>query len=146
MKRYLRYNRALLGRYTAALLAAMALVAAFGILAAKPALAQGRPGMSWSGNVDSDVIVYIHQGSARTDTIDGHQTTHIRTDFWGRLPDRPVRVFLVNWQGRGFVRVVQQPRPDNGFTAGVEIRDPQPGRGDYSFTLSWTRPFWGGRF
>ena len=132
-------------RLAAAVMAVLGLAAVYGILTIAPAQAQGRAGMSWSGRVDQDTIIYIHQDKARTDTITGHTTDHIRTNFWRLLPDRPVRVFLVNWQGRGFVRVVQQPSLDNSFTAAVEIRDPQPGHGDYSFTLGWDRPFVGGQ-
>lgn len=132
--------------FAASLAAILGLAAVYGALTITPAQAQGRAGMSWSGRVDNDVIVYIHQDNARTDTLSGRSTDHIRTDFWGRLPDRPVQVYLENRQGRGVIRVIQQPRPDNGFTAGVEIRDPQAGYGDYNFTLGWSRPMgWRGR-
>lgn len=127
--------------FAAAAVAILGLAAICGLSAIKTAQAQGRPGMSWSGRVDQDTIIYIHQDKARTDTITGHTTDHIRTDFWAPLPDRPVRVFLFNRQGRGFIQVIQQPSLDNGFTAAVEIRDPQAGHGNYNFTLGWTRPF-----
>ncbi|HEX5324970.1 MAG TPA: hypothetical protein VFW40_14395 [Capsulimonadaceae bacterium] len=126
-------------KIAAALMIAGGLMIAFGAIAASPALAQGQPGMSWSGRVDDNVIVYIHQDHAQTQDLAGQATTHINTSFWGRLPDRPVYVTLTHWQGRGVVQLIQQPRRDNNFTAAVRIRDPQGGRSFYSFTLSWTR-------
>ncbi len=126
-------------RIAAAVLAVGGLMIAYGALASAPAQAQGQPGMSWSGKVDENVIVYIHEDHAQTQDISGKQTTHISTNFWGRLPDRPVDVSLANWQGRGIVRLIQEPRPDNNFTAAVRIRDPQAGKGFYSFTLTWAR-------
>jgi hypothetical protein len=56
------------------------------------------------------------------------------------LPHRDVEVSLEDQQGRGEVRLVEQPRQRNSYTARVSIRDPQSGSGEYSFTLVWTRP------
>lgn len=134
-------------RFAVAALAAFGLMIAFGAMTATPAQAQqGQAGMSWSGRVDDTAIVYIHEDHAQTQDISGHQTTHINTNFWGRLPAHPTNVYLSNRQGRGLVELIQQPRRDNNFTAAVRIRDPQPGKGFYSFSLSWDRDRdWGGR-
>jgi hypothetical protein len=41
-------------------------------------------------------------------------------------------------EGRGFVRIVEQPRAENDFTLAVSIEDRQPGSGFYSLALYWT--------
>ena len=40
-------------------------------------------------------------------------------------------------EGRGEASVIQQPTAENGFTAKVRVRDPQPGFGHYAFMVMW---------
>lgn len=117
----------------------MALIAAGCAVAAVPANAQGQHGVSWSGDVDDVVIVYVHGDRVRTETVSGHSPWNVSTNVFGRLPDRPVRVWLSDQDGRGRVRVIQQPGPDNDFTAAVRIHDPQSGKSHYHFDLNWER-------
>jgi hypothetical protein len=107
-----------------------------------PANAQARHhGVSWVGTVDDTVEVQVHGDDVRTVTVSGKGAWHVTQNVYGRLPvDRPVRVFLHDYQGRGRVRVVQQPDSSNGFTAIVRVRDPEPGSGRYHFDLTWARP------
>ena len=51
-----------------------------------------------------------------------------------------MEVTLEDDAGRGDIRLVEQPRESNNYTARVSIRDPQGGSGEYSFTLVWKRP------
>jgi hypothetical protein len=53
-------------------------------------------------------------------------------------------VSLDETNGRGDIRLLQQPGRENDYTAQVLIRDPQGGSADYSFTLSWSQPRRGG--
>jgi len=53
------------------------------------------------------------------------------------LPSREVTVSLEEPQGRGEIRLLEQPRESNGYRARVLIRNPQAGPGDYSFRLAW---------
>ena len=105
-----------------------------------PANAQGRRDISWRGDVDDTVIVYIHGDRTRTETLSGNGPRNVRSNSFGRLPDRPVTVFLSDREGRGRIRVVQQPGPDNDYTAAVRISDPEGGSSRYRFTLSWRGP------
>ncbi len=114
------------------------------VATALPAAAQGRAGISWSGNIDANTVIYIQGNSVSTQVRRGQGPTGVSYHFFGRLPNRPVLVSLANWDGRGIVRILQQPGPDNGFTAAVQIRDPQPGRGHYDFDLRWDGGFGGG--
>ena len=117
----------------------LGLAAAFGVLATvAPANAQGRRDISWRGDVDDTVIVYFHGDRVRTETVTGDGPRNVST--FGRLPDRPVTVFLSEREGRGRTRIIQQPSAENDYTAAVRIKDPQGGRSHYEFRLSWRRP------
>jgi hypothetical protein len=106
---------------------------AFGaVLAACAALA----GPAFAQN-DSTVILYIHRDHIQVDTVRGHAPNDGNTTFDGRLPREPVDVVLGNWNGRGYVRLIQQPTADNDYTAAIRIRDPQPGSGFYTVTVNW---------
>lgn len=102
-----------------------------------PAQAQGRNDMRWSGDVDDTTIVSIRGNDVRTDTVFGKVAANINAEVFGSLPRRPIQVYLEHRRGRGQIRVIQQPRPDNGFTAKVRIHDPEPGRAHYDFDLGW---------
>jgi hypothetical protein len=117
-------------------------------IAAIPANAQGRHGVSWSGIVDDTVIVYIHGDRGRTETVSGNSPRNVSNRTFGRLPDRPVRVFLEDRDGRGRITVIQQPSERNDYTAAVRIYDPDGGSARYHFSLDWQgrdRQPWGRR-
>jgi hypothetical protein len=116
-------------------LAALAL-AALGAVAG-PIQADPRPAMTWSGDVDDTTLIYFHGSDVRTRDIFGKASNQTSAQVLSRLPRGPIQVFLARWAGRGQVRVVQQPTPDNDFTAAVRVHDPQPGRGRYDFALAW---------
>lgn len=114
---------------------ASALAVAGAILLPLAAHADGQ--LVWSGNVDDRATVTLHGRDVRTDTVSGRSADNINSQVFGRLPtDHPVYV-TIDKRGRGSVRVVQQPRPFNNFTAVVRIYDPQPGSSRYRFTLNW---------
>ena len=96
-----------------------------------------RGALHWSGDVDETTIVYVHDDQVHDRVVRGKSVDDERVDFVGRLPRRRAFVTLRDWNGRGDVRVVQQPRPGNDFTAAVRIHDPQPGDAPYRFTLVW---------
>jgi len=123
-----------------------ATLAALGLMAA-PAHAQGHGRVHWSGNVDDTAVVYIHGTDVRTTTTSGKSAYNVNADENGRLPHRPVTVFVEQQRGRGRIRIIQQPGPGNDFTAAVRVRDPQSGAGRYEFTLGWQpRGGYGRRF
>ena len=95
-------------------------------------------GVRWTGDVDDTTLVYIHRGDVRTENRAGKAATNIDVRQFGYLPERPVSVFLRRAEGRGQVRIVRQPSPDNDFTAVVRIHDPQAGRAHYAFELAWS--------
>ncbi len=103
-----------------------------------PGNPQEQPGgMHWQSDVDDTVVVYIHRRDVRTETRSGKSARDVDARLFGWLPERPVAVFLRHEEGRGHVRIVQQPSPENDWTAAVRIHDPQPGRSHYEFELGW---------
>jgi hypothetical protein len=91
----------------------------------------------WSGNVDDRATVTIHGRDVRTNTVSGKSVSNASSQIFGRLPTEHPVFLTLDKRGRGMVRLVQQPRPFNNFTAVVRIHDPQPGAGHYRFTLNW---------
>ena len=51
-----------------------------------------------------------------------------------------MEVTLAEREGRGEIRLAEQPSERNHYTARVSIHDPQGGSSDYSFKLVWNRP------
>ena len=115
------------------LASALAVVGAMAL----PLAAHADGQLVWSGDVDDRAQITIHGRDVRTDTLSGKSVGNVNSQVFGRLPtDHPVFLAL-DKRGRGSVRVVQQPRPFNNFTAVVRIHDPQPGAGHYRFRLNW---------
>ena len=111
----------------------------FGGFPSTPANVEGDR-LVWSGRVDDEVMVECRREECRTEAVRGGPVTRERFRFSRPLPVRDTAVSLEGVQGRGEVRLIQQPRDENGYVARVRIRDHQGGAGDYSFTLLWTRP------
>ncbi len=91
----------------------------------------------WSGDVDDRAQVTIHGRDVHTDTLSGKSTGNVNSQVFGRLPTEHPVFLTLDKRGRGSVRVVQQPRRFNNFTAVVRIHDPQPGSSHYRFRLNW---------
>ena len=96
--------------------------------------------LTWSGRVDGEAIVSCRREECVAEAARGGAVTRERFRFSRPLPARDTQVSLDRTEGRGQIRLIQQPREENDFTAQVAIRDPQGGAGDYSFSLVWSRP------
>jgi hypothetical protein len=95
--------------------------------------------VAWSGRVDQEALVNCRAKSCVSEAARGAPVTAEKFKFSRALPDRDVDVRLEQAEGRGEIRLVEQPRENNHFTARVSIRDPQDGSGEYSFLLTWNR-------
>lgn len=95
-----------------------------------------RTALRWMGNVDGVLEMRIQGDRIRYRELSGREVRGVRTDFarFG-LPRQNVFLRVDELQGRGTVRVVQQPSARNGYTAVIQIRDPQSGYGRYAFDL-----------
>jgi hypothetical protein len=100
----------------------------------------GGDSLTWSGRVDGEVVVVCRDRRCDPEVKSGQPVVRDRFRFSRPLPNRDVQVSLDETNGRGEIRLLQQPRRENDYTAQVLIRDHQGGSADYSFILSWTQP------
>jgi hypothetical protein len=95
--------------------------------------------VSWTGRVDEEAVISCRKQSCVSSAERGAPVSDEHFKFSRPLPDRDCEVRLDDPQGRGEIRLIEQPRRRNNFTARVSIRDPLAGVGEYSFTLEWDR-------
>ncbi|HYO79885.1 MAG TPA: hypothetical protein VES20_00665 [Bryobacteraceae bacterium] len=97
--------------------------------------------MRWAGQVDGRVRVHVHNNRAWTSRVSGGEVVNERVDFGGAAMPRAdigdVAVRKLN--GRGDVRVVQQPLNANGHTLIFEIDDRDGGADNYEVEVVWSR-------
>lgn len=89
---------------------------------------------TWSGTVDDDTRIHVRAGKVVSQVVSGRSPRRDeRVDRDNPLPRREgtVRVELI--EGRGRVRVVQQPSARNNYTAIVRVKDAQSGTSRYRF-------------
>ncbi|HEV2688517.1 MAG TPA: hypothetical protein VGV35_08175, partial [Bryobacteraceae bacterium] len=95
--------------------------------------------VTWSGRVDAEAIISCQRKLCVSSAVTGAAAANEHFKFSKPLPHRDVEVRLEHSLGRGDIRLMEQPREQNNYTARVAIRDPQDGSGEYSFTLTWGR-------
>lgn len=95
--------------------------------------------VSWAGRVDEGAVVSCRDRTCVSSVEHGEPVVDEQFKFSHPLPRRDVDVRLEDQNGRGEIRLIEQPRQRNNYTARVSIRDPQPGSGEYSFSLVWSR-------
>jgi hypothetical protein len=100
--------------------------------------------LSWSGEVDDTATIAISGRDIRT-TSNAGGIRNERRSLRGGIPRDDVRVRLDRHDGRGQIRVIQQPSYRNNYTTLVRIEDKSSGRDRYSFTLEWDERYDSGR-
>jgi hypothetical protein len=99
--------------------------------------------LTWSGRVEHGAVINCQKKTCVSTWENGAEhgapvaDEHFR--FTKPLPDRDTEVRLEALEGRGEVRLIDQPSERNHYTARVSIRDPGTGAADYAFTLIWDR-------
>ena len=93
----------------------------------------------WSGRVDREAIISCRAKSCVAESANGAPAADEHFKFSRPLPNHDVEVRLEQTEGRGEIRLVEQPSERNQYTARVSIRDPRSGSGEYSFALVWGR-------
>ena len=94
--------------------------------------------LAWRGQVDDVVEVRVQGRRVDYVTRSGATVRDVQRRVSGNgLPGPDVNVSIRNSQGRGNVRVAQQPSARNGYTAIIRIQDPQGGFGHYDFQAAW---------
>lgn len=92
---------------------------------------------TWRGRVDNRVNIIIKGNEISTQQVAGPLITTYE-NLSGTLPRRNATVAVRKLDGRGSVFVAQQPNRSNGYTAIVQISDPQRGMDSYNLQISWT--------
>jgi hypothetical protein len=99
--------------------------------------------VTWTGRVDRAAVVSCQLKSCVSASEQGAEhgppVANEHFKFSKPLPDRDTEVHLEGLDGRGEIRLIEQPRESNHYTARVSIRDPGTGAADYAFTLVWNR-------
>ena len=91
----------------------------------------------WRGEVDAKLQLSISGITLVEKTVTGRTMPAGNYSFTSRLPTAAVSVSVNKKEGRGDVRVIQQPDSGNGFTAVVEIDDSRGGSGEYLLDIHW---------
>jgi hypothetical protein len=107
------------------------------VLVASTAIAQDRKLVTWTGRVDKEVLITIHDTTITTGINGGQPARWIYSSVADRLPRRDGTVRVEVNFGRGDVDVTQQPNAGNDFTAIVRIRDKSVGKDNYQVAVYW---------
>lgn len=99
---------------------------------------QYSPGtLYWRGRVDDRVNIMVAGTDVWDEVITGGATTNVNFNINGYLASRPGSVRVNKREGRGTVRVVQNPSMTNGYVAVIEIFDSGGGADNYELEISW---------
>ncbi len=93
--------------------------------------------MHWRGTVDDVTQIKVQESNVEVSAISGSPYSDANYNFTSPMPYRRLNVRLNKINGRGDVRIIQQPSRDNDFTTIIEVRDPNRGPSDYEFEISW---------
>lgn len=91
----------------------------------------------WRGTVDDKVHLVIQGSYFDVRTISGSDYGSGNFNTSSSLPNRQVNVRVNKINGRGDIRVIQQPSYNNKFTAIIEIYDRKSGERDYEVEIYW---------
>lgn len=95
-----------------------------------------RVALMWSGDVDDNLEILLQPSGISYRTLRGAQPRGVQSAI-NRMPTSDAEVEINQTEGRGQIVVTQQPTAENGYTARIRIRDPQPGYGHYAFNVIW---------
>jgi len=94
---------------------------------------------SWSARVDDRANIIIRGSTIRSEDAAGTGLQVNYQNINGNLPRRAMTVSATRRDGRGDVRVIQQPSRTNDYTAIIQVVDSRGGSDNYTVDISWTR-------
>jgi hypothetical protein len=95
-----------------------------------------RTALMWSGDVDDNLEILLQPSGVSYRTVRGAPPRGVQSAV-SRIPSGNVELQVNETEGRGQIVVTQQPTAENGYTARIRVRDPQPGYGHYAFNVTW---------
>jgi hypothetical protein len=105
-------------------------------------LLQADESFKWRGEVDGVDEIQIRGNSVHIKHLKAQPIQSQDHRFTEPLPRRDVHLRLEKVEGRGKVRLVQEPTSWNNYTATVRIDDSKGGSDDYEFALHWRSDDW----
>lgn len=97
----------------------------------------------WRGRVDGVDDIVIRGSDVRIEHVSAQPIQRQEHRFSAPLPPAEVELHLEKIEGRGDVRILEQPTRRNDYTAVVRVDDQaHGGDADYEFELSWSRRDW----
>lgn len=94
-------------------------------------------GVSWVGRVDGRDLIYIRGNQLWVDHREGQAIRETDFQFSRPLPNRQTNVTVRRVNGRGTVRLIEQPSPYNNYTAVIQIEDRESGSDRYQLEIDW---------
>lgn len=95
-------------------------------------------GLRWSGMVDGRDLIYIRGSQLWIDHREGQPIYGDNHRFFQPLPSNGrANIFVRKLNGRGSVRVIEQPSRNNNFTAVLQVEDRDGGADRYEFEVIW---------
>lgn len=91
----------------------------------------------WSGRVDGEARVFMRGNDVWTQDVSGRDNRRGRARVSRALPARAGQVRVQLLDGRGDVRVIQQPSSRNNYTAVVQLRDDGRRADRYRIAAYW---------
>jgi hypothetical protein len=95
---------------------------------------------TWTGRVDREVFITMRGRDVRTRGADAGMPNRARVNE--PLPRNRGDVMVRLLDGRGEVRVVEQPSARNGYTTIIRITDPRGGADSYRVVAYWQGDDW----
>lgn len=93
--------------------------------------------MNWRGRVDDRIWISLNGRNFSVRTLSGQNLGSGSGRLTSPLPNRNVEVSVVKRQGRGDVKVIQQPSRFNNWEAIIEIYDSGSGAREYELDIVW---------
>ena len=95
--------------------------------------------LDWEGSIDDRANLVIRGGGrVRVQTVSGQRNGNGVSDWNGRDDDgRRRRARVEKREGRGNVRIIQQPNRNNNFTTIIRIEDLKGGSDRYRVRVTW---------
>jgi hypothetical protein len=91
----------------------------------------------WRGRVDGRDQIIIRGDKIDIRHLEAKPVMGMTHTFSSPLPRREVTVGLNLLEGRGSVRIVEQPTRGNNYAVIIEIDDPKGGADNYEFEIYW---------
>ncbi len=92
--------------------------------------------LTWNGRVDNRVNIVLQGEEVKTNIVAG-RLSGVYHNLQGVLPRRNATLSVIKLDGRGTVRVIQQPTRDNNYTAMIEVYDAEKSDDNYNLQIRW---------